>query len=84
MNYCTVRVCGKLNTRLEIFARGPDIEFDRDWSIGLGTTFGNITQTDGQIDTHTYTEIFSKILLLSSDIGVKEVLQLSKNLTLIF
>ena len=45
---------GKLNkTARDIYGRTPDIDFERDRSIGLGCTFG-----DGQTDTHT--DIFSK------------------------
>ena len=35
----------------DIYERTPDTDFERDWSIGLGSTFG-----DGQ----THTGIFSK------------------------
>ena len=37
------------------------MEFDRDWSVGLGTMFG-----DGQKDRHTHTHtsgIFAKTIL---------------------
>ena len=39
------------------------IEFERDRSIGLGSTFGDghtDRQTDRQTHTHTHTDIFSK------------------------
>ena len=39
----------------DIYKRTTDIDFKRDRLIGLGSTIG-----DGQTDTHTHTEIFSK------------------------
>ena len=36
-------------TARDIYKRTLDIEFERDWSIGLGTTIG-----DGQTDTHFF------------------------------
>ena len=48
----------KEKSGMEIFARDSiDIEFERDRSIGLGSTIGD-GQTDRQTDTHT--DIFSK------------------------
>ena len=38
----------------DIYKRTLDIEFERDRSIGLGSTIGD-AQTDRQTDTHTHT-----------------------------
>ena len=44
----------------DIYKRAPDIEFERDRSIGLGSTIGDgqtdrqTRQTDRQTDTHTH------------------------------
>ena len=58
-------------TARDIYKRTLDIDFERDRSIGLGSTFGDghtDKQTDSQTDTdrhrqtdtHTHTDIFSK------------------------
>ena len=47
-------VGGKLKkTARDIYKRALDIEFERDWSIGLGSTIGDGQQT--HTHTHTYT-----------------------------
>ena len=38
----------------DIYKRTQDIEFERDWSIGLGSTTRD-GQTDRQTDRHTHT-----------------------------
>ena len=43
----------------DIYMRTLYIEFQRDRSIGLGSTFGD-GHTDRQTDTHTHTHTFSK------------------------
>ena len=56
---------GKLKKKTrDIYKRTIDIEFERDRSIGLGSTIGD-GQTDRQTDrqTHTHTYIFSKTYL---------------------
>ena len=60
--------------------RTLDTEFERDRSIGLGSTIG-----DAQTDRHTHTDIFSKThFYFRATLGVKELLQSSKNSTSIF
>ena len=41
----------------DIYKRTLDIEFERDWSISLGSTIGD-GQTDRQTDTLTHTQTF--------------------------
>ena len=49
------RVWGKTNkTARDIYKRTLDIEFERDRSIGLGCTIGDV-QTDRHTHTHTHT-----------------------------
>ena len=48
-----LRVGGKKTAR-DIYERTLDIEFERDRSIGLGSTVGD-NQTDRQTDRHTHT-----------------------------
>ena len=51
-----LEVGGKLKKPAQdIYKRTLDIEFERDWLIGLGSTIG-----DGQTDTHTNTQFFLK------------------------
>ena len=47
----------KKKTARDIFERTPDIEFERDRSIGLGCTFGD-GHTDRQTDRHTHGHFF--------------------------
>ena len=52
-------------TARDIYMRTLYIEFERDRSIGLGSTFGDghtDRQTGRQTDTHTHTHIFSKTI----------------------
>ena len=42
----------------DIYKRTPDIEFERDQSIGLGSMIG-----DRQTDTHTHTQTHTHIFL---------------------
>ena len=51
----------------DICERTPDIDFERDRSIGLDSTFGD-GQSDRQSLTHTHTDVFSKTLFW--DVGV--------------
>ena len=44
-------------TDRDIYMRTLYIKFERDWSIGLGSTFGD-SHTDRQTDTHT--DVLSK------------------------
>ena len=44
----------------DICERTPDIDFERDRSIGLGSTFGD-GQTDRQTDRHTHTHTHTHI-----------------------
>ena len=49
VNSLNFRVRGKTKkTAQDIYERTLDIDFERDWLIGLGFTFG-----DGWTDTHT-------------------------------
>ena len=55
-----LRVGGKLKkTARDIYMRTLYIEFERDWSIGLGSMIGDATVTQTQTHTHTHT-YFSK------------------------
>ena len=57
-------VGGKLKkTARDIYMRTLYIEFERDWSIGLGSTFGD-GHTDRQTHTHTQTFFLKHIFRL--------------------
>ena len=42
-------------TARDIYMRTLDIEFERDRSIGLDSTLGELIQTDRKTHTHTHT-----------------------------
>ena len=59
VNYLNFRGRGKTKkTARDIYMRTLYIEFERDRSIGLGSTFG-----DGHTDTHTHTHTHTQTLI---------------------
>ena len=72
---------GKLRkTARDIYKRILDIEFERDWSIGLGSAIGDgHTHTNTHTHTHTHKFFLKHILDCGSDVESKVIKKSKSN-----